>query len=267
VFAPLKAAYWEQVERLERGGVNTIGKEHFTSLFSPARKKAFTPENVRVGFAASGLFPFDLDRVLRSIPEPVVNTSVPRVDEVPARICSQNEVPQTPVTPVSAEGLMLLHNLIMKQDARTLDETRRQDLQRHLQKYAKAAQVSFAKGALQQNHIPFLLKMKDEAKVRRSTKPLILGRAKVMGYDELKEAREKRAETEAATKAKGKGKRGRKRTNAAPEADAAEPKPKAARVSEARKLPVPADVQNSGTIVAEDEAVPKPWRAPVARMY
>jgi hypothetical protein len=42
VFAPSKAAYREQVERLERGGVHTIGKEHFTSLFSPVRKKAFT---------------------------------------------------------------------------------------------------------------------------------------------------------------------------------------------------------------------------------
>lgn len=43
---------------------------------------------------------------------------------------------------------MSLHNLIMKQDACTLDETRRQNLQRHLQKYAKVAQVFFAKGAL-----------------------------------------------------------------------------------------------------------------------
>ena len=88
-----------------------------------------------------------------------------------------------------------------------------------------------------------------------------------MGYDELKEAREKRAETEAATKAKGKGKRGRKRTNAALEADAAELKPKAARVSKARKLPVPADEQMSRTLVAEDKAVGEPWRALVARMY
>lgn len=163
---------------------------------------------------------------------------------------------------------MSLHNLIMEQDARALDKTQRQDLQRHLQKYAKAAQVSFAKGALQQNHIQLLLKVNNEAKVRRSTKPLILGRAKVIGYDELKEAREKRAEAEVATKAKGKRKRGRKRTNAALEADAAEPKqPKATRVGKARKLLVPADSQVSRTLVAEDEAIPGPWRAPVARMY
>ena len=89
-----------------------------------------------------------------------------------------------------------------------------------------------------------------------------------MGYDELKEAREKRAEVEAATKAKGKGKRGRKRTNAVLEADAAEPKqPKATRVGKARKLLVPADAQVSRTLVAEDEAIPGRWIAPVARMY
>jgi hypothetical protein len=267
VFAPLKAAYREQVERLERGGVNTIGKEHFTSLFSPARTKAFTPKNIIAGFAASGLFPFDPDRVLRSMPKPVVNLSVPRVDGVPVRMFSQNEVPQTPVTPVSTEGLMSLHNLIMKHDACTLDETRRRNLQRHLQKYAKAAQVSFAKGALQQNHIQLLLKVNDEAKVRRSTKPLILGRAKVMGYDELKQAREKRAEAEAAAKAKGKGKRGRKRTSAAPEEDAAGRKPKAARVSAERKPAVTANVQINATPCSETSVLLESWRAPVARMY
>ena len=68
VFAPLKAAYREQAERLERGGVNTIGKEHFTSFYSLAREKAFTLKNIIAGFAASGLFPFNLDRVLRTMP-------------------------------------------------------------------------------------------------------------------------------------------------------------------------------------------------------
>jgi hypothetical protein len=33
VFAHLKTAYCNQVERLNRGGVDTIGKEHFTYLY------------------------------------------------------------------------------------------------------------------------------------------------------------------------------------------------------------------------------------------
>jgi hypothetical protein len=42
MFAPLKAAYRDEVEQLEQGSVNTIGKEHFTLLYSYARNKAFT---------------------------------------------------------------------------------------------------------------------------------------------------------------------------------------------------------------------------------
>jgi hypothetical protein len=74
VFSPLKTAYREQVERLERGGVNAIGKEHFTSLYKPARERAFTPKNIKAGFAASGLFPFNSDRVLRTVPKRMLTT-------------------------------------------------------------------------------------------------------------------------------------------------------------------------------------------------
>jgi hypothetical protein len=59
--------YRDQVERLERGGVNTIGKQHFTSLYKPARERALTLKNIKAGFAASGLFPFNLERVLRTV--------------------------------------------------------------------------------------------------------------------------------------------------------------------------------------------------------
>jgi hypothetical protein len=90
VFAPLKAAYREQVERLERGGVNTIGKEHFTSLYSPAREKTFTSKNIIAGFAASGLFPFNPDRVFRSMPKPLADLTIPKAGEVNVEACHQN---------------------------------------------------------------------------------------------------------------------------------------------------------------------------------
>lgn len=51
----------------------------------------------------------------------------------------------------------------------------------------------------------------NEAKVRWSTKSVVLGKAVVMGYEELEEARAKRAEKDAAKATKGKEKRGRKR--------------------------------------------------------
>ena len=144
VFAPLKAAYRDQVDRLEQGGVNTIGKEHFTSLYSPARNRAFTLKNIKAGFAASGLFPFNPDRLLRSMPAPVAQPAVPRVDEVRVGPCRQEIEPQTPVTtvtpvtPVSAEAFTALQNLIFQRHVHTLDKTSKKNLARYLQIGTKA---------------------------------------------------------------------------------------------------------------------------------
>jgi hypothetical protein len=161
------------------------------------------------------------------MPKPVVGPlAALAADKVIVGPGHQEQIPQTPMTPVSAEGLMSLQNLIIEKDAYARDEKSKQSLQRHLLKFFKAAQLSFAKGALQQNHIQHLLKINDETKVRRSTKSLVLGTTKVMGYEELQDARAKRAETEAAKATKAKGKRGRKRTKASFEADATEPEPK-----------------------------------------
>ena len=126
-FAPLKTAYRDQVDRLEQGGVNTIGKEHFTSLYSPARKTAFTPKNIKAGFAASGLFLFNPDRVLRSMPALPADPAIPSADEVKVGSCRQDVELQTPVTPVSAEAFMSLQNLIIQRDAHALDETSKQN--------------------------------------------------------------------------------------------------------------------------------------------
>jgi DDE superfamily endonuclease len=39
VFGPLKAAYRDEAEQFYRRGANTVGKEHFTALYSAAREK------------------------------------------------------------------------------------------------------------------------------------------------------------------------------------------------------------------------------------
>jgi hypothetical protein len=208
--------YRDQVDRLEQGGINTIGKEYFTALYSPARERAFTLKNIKAGFTASGLFPFNPDRVLRSMPAPLAKPAIPRVDEVKVGSCRQDVEPQTPVTPVSAEAFMSLQNLII-QDARALDETSKQKLVRHLQKGTKAFQKSFALEKLQKDRIQFLTTINNESKVRRSTKSLVLGKAKVMSYEDLEEARAKRVVKDAVKEAKGKGKRCRKRKSSPPE--------------------------------------------------
>ncbi|KAF2805783.1 uncharacterized protein BDZ99DRAFT_395314, partial [Mytilinidion resinicola] len=207
--------------------------------------------NILAGWAATGLFPFNSERVLRHTPKPPaqLTVSVPNANKV---VGSQDKVPQTPVTPVTAEGLTPIHKLI-KQDAHRLNKISKQRLHRHVQKIASAAQISFAECALLQDQNRLLAKINGEAKVRRSTKSLILGKAKVMSFEDLGEARAKRDAKEKAIASKRK--HGRKRKSPVPEeaeADPSAPEDKVMRMSE----------------VEPAKAVQGPsWRAPVAKMY
>lgn len=110
---------------------------------------------------------------------------------------------------------MSLHSLINRQ----LSDPSNRRLQRHVQKLASAAKISFAKQTLLQDQNRFLSKINGEVKARRSTRSVVLGKAKVMCYEDLKEAEAKRDakdRTKAAKAAKGQGKRGRSRKSPAP---------------------------------------------------
>jgi len=74
------STYREEVERLYRGGANTVGKQHFTSLYSRARDVAFTPRNIKSGWAKAGLFPFDPNKVLKDIKKPEIAVQGPQLD-------------------------------------------------------------------------------------------------------------------------------------------------------------------------------------------
>lgn len=129
---------------------------------------------------------------------------------------------------MTAEGLAPVQDLI-HQDADALDEVSKWRLRKHLQKLFKAAKTSFAERGLQDEQIKFLHRVNDEAKVRRSTPSLILGKAKVMSYEDLEAARARRA---AGKSASGK-KTGRKSGDSqATEADVDETEPLPLEVSE-----------------------------------
>jgi hypothetical protein len=80
--------------------------------------------------------------------------------------------------------------------------------------------VSFAECALLHDQNQSLTEINKEAKVRRSTRSVVLGKAKVMSFEDLEEARAKRAAKEKTSL--GKVKRGRKRKVPVPEIGVAE---------------------------------------------
>ena len=86
--------------------------------------------------------------------------------------------------------------------------------------------------------------MNNEAKVRRSTRLVVLRKAKVISFKDIEVAQAARAAKEVI---KGQGKRGRKRKSAALDVDEPEP---------------PEPEPEVALIIDR----PVPWRAPVARM-
>ena len=268
VFSPLKVAYRDNVERMERGGVNTIGKQHFTALYSPAREVSFTKRNVLAGWSKGGLFLFDPQRVLREMTKPLNATQSPTADAeestssiqyVTAPLCTAPLEPVTPVTPVTAEAFISLRDLIVHQDAHSLDDVDQQRLRRHMQKFTKGAQTLIVGGTLQQDRIRSLLKANDEAKPRRSTKSIVLGKAKVMSFEDLVEGRNKRAEKEANKVAKKQRARGRKPKDSALEVHVHGVTDEIACTREAQRPAGLPDVEGS--------LAPGFRRAPIARMY
>lgn len=278
VFAPLKTAYRDNAERLERGGVNTVGKQHFTSLYSPARETAFTKRNILAGWSKGGLFPFNPQRVLRDLEAPYAklreaagDSTAPQAQvtapSVPATSVTLS-TPVTPVTPVTAEAFTSLQDTIIREDACALDVVDQQRLMRHIEKLAKAGQTLLAKSTLQEGHIRFLHKINDEGKARRSTRAIVLGTAKVISYEDLEEARVKRTE-QGNKREVGKGKRGSglKRKNIAPKARKARAGPKARYTSESPEATSEANQATEPDHVGGDPIAPCPGRAPIARMW
>jgi hypothetical protein len=63
-FGPLKKVYSSQIENKMRLGINYITKEEFLPTFFTAHQQVMTAKNITSGFKATGLIPFDLERVL-----------------------------------------------------------------------------------------------------------------------------------------------------------------------------------------------------------
>lgn len=160
-----------------------------------------------------------------------------------------------------------------------LDETSRQRLERRIQKLTNATQQSFSERALLHEQNQFLAEINNEAKVRRSTKSLVIGKARVISYEDLEKARAERVAKDlakVAARVAKEQKNAKKSATATPATDEAEAeKPRRGRKRKGRAegdMPEPKAkmVRTGGTEALEGEqeaGTPEPWRAPVARMW
>ena len=259
VFGPLKTAYREQVERLFRGGAGTIGKQHFTLLYSRAREIALTARNIRSGWSKAGLFPLNPDRVLGSLDPP----SLP-----PSQVCPEmtaaldHNVVHVPLsTPTSANGPSRMRGTLDE----ILDSMSNDEYKLYIQKVVNAAEQTFANCALLADENQSLIQQNNEKKVRQAVKATIPGPAKIMSYEDIVRAQKARDENEAKSR-RHKRTRGRKRTGGWPAAAGSETRTEAIEIGESLEQGENL-VQVSEEQYVGDLLLPCPGRAPVARMW
>ena len=80
-FAPLKASYRKQIENLVRVRINHITKLEFLPAFKEAFNTAFIEQNIKSGFRATGLVPYDPDAVLSSLDLQFRTPTPPPIEE------------------------------------------------------------------------------------------------------------------------------------------------------------------------------------------
>lgn len=208
VFGPLKTACREQVERLFRGGAGTIGKQHFTLLYSRARAIAMTARNIRSAWSKTGLVPLNPQRVLGSleappplVPEPLcplasVGPLIPRS----ANMCRS---PMTLKTPTSTSSLERMRGTLDD----ILDGMDNGDAKLHVLKLYNAAEQSLANCALLADENKSLFQQNCEKKARQAVRATIPGPARITTYEDIVRAQKVRKENEAGSTTKQERKR------------------------------------------------------------
>lgn len=215
VFSPMKTAYREQVEHLQRRGANTVNKEHFILLYRQARDVAMTVRNIRSGWSKAGLFPFNPSRVLGEMSAPLEGpvAQVPPPPPQPAQE-QGSTTRQTLVTPTTTDGV---HNLYRMLEAKLGADTTTNDP--YLQKLLHATEKAFADRSLLYDENEGLLKQNDEKRIRQNAKSTVIsqGNAKIMSYADIVEVQRRRAAAAEAKIAKQLAKRKQDDSSQSPE--------------------------------------------------
>lgn len=111
-FAPLKRAYGRFVSDLARASYNHIDKLDFLAEYPRARVEAFKPQTIQTSFAATGITPFEPERVLSKL-NISLYTPTPPGSRPSSR--SSQFTPKTPKTVIQLQKQAKLLKDLLKQ--------------------------------------------------------------------------------------------------------------------------------------------------------
>ncbi|KIK82136.1 hypothetical protein PAXRUDRAFT_154461, partial [Paxillus rubicundulus Ve08.2h10] len=112
IFGPLKKSWSEEQDQFKSSMGQWVTKQTFISVYGKAHQKVLTPELIRTAFAATGVWPFNPDIVMKEMMAPSLETSSQGCLPLPVpgpvravtaliRHCQRPNVPSqhTPTTP------------------------------------------------------------------------------------------------------------------------------------------------------------------------
>src|SRR5450432_4077912 len=80
-FSPLKTLYGKQIKNLVYIRIHYITKLEFLPAFKVAFQSAFTEQNIKAGFRATGLVPYDPENVLSHLDLRLKTPTPPPLEE------------------------------------------------------------------------------------------------------------------------------------------------------------------------------------------
>lgn len=186
VFGPLKAAYRDQVEKLYRGGANTIGKGHFTQLYAEAGDKVMRKPIIDAAWSRTGLYPFNPDKVLEEFQKPPSGRFLPAIRIEESGPLLIKDMIQTPTTLQDLAFLCLK----IEQAGESLEGASKICLE----KLTHVAEKALAASALLLDQNEQLHQQNDEKKRQQSARSTVVGNAKILSYEAILGAEMKRGE-------------------------------------------------------------------------
>lgn len=140
-FGPLKTAYSKLIQQLARNGIFHVDKTDFPANYQQARSTIYLEQNIISGFRATGLIPFNPERVLSAL-------TITKTPSPPSSSHRQSSSPWISETPRNAAQISKQMQLV--QAAR---EHQSQSPTEPIAKVAKSASMAWSIVALQAERI------------------------------------------------------------------------------------------------------------------
>lgn len=91
IFAVLKRCFGKEMKNSEESTGQSVQKENFLTVYTPAHLAAFTEANIKAVFSKTGIYPFNRDAISPAQLKPSVETS-----------CTGDGLPLPQLSPVKA---------------------------------------------------------------------------------------------------------------------------------------------------------------------